>query len=186
MKLELLKELYFFELNRKQQIEASLTLPVAVLTGLGGVLFTFARSFGYAYNKKTTVFVVALIGCTISLVWVFWFLIRATARFTYEVIPSSLELLTFWEESSAYYRTVRTDFKAEVDFESKLKSAYARAGTKNMHNNISKAGYLYKAYMGLVAAALFIGIATIPYFANEVAKPLPVQKVELIRTSDTK
>lgn len=56
MNLDLLKELYYFELQRKQQLEASLMLPVAVLTGLGGVLFSFARSFKYNYNLKTYVF----------------------------------------------------------------------------------------------------------------------------------
>jgi hypothetical protein len=69
MKLDLLKELYFFELNRKQQLESSLVLPVAVLTGLGGVVFSFARLFRYGFNIRTYLFVVTLLGAAISLLW---------------------------------------------------------------------------------------------------------------------
>lgn len=142
MNLDLLRELYYFELQRKQQLEASLMLPVAVLTGLGGVLFSFARSFRYGHNVKTYVFVAALTGATISLMWVVFYLIRGTHPFTYEVIPSSTELLSFYNESKDYYKSTRAEFKADEDFESEMRAAYAKASSKNRQNNISKSGFL--------------------------------------------
>lgn len=131
MILDLLKELYYFELQRKQQLEASLMLPVAVLTGLGGVLFSFARSFAYNYNLKTYVFAVTLVGATISLMWVVFYLVRATYPFTYEVIPSSTELLSFYDQSKDYYRSVGAEFMADKDFESEMVASYAKASSKN-------------------------------------------------------
>lgn len=186
MKLDLLKELYFFELNRKQQLESSLVLPVAVLTGLGGAVFSFAKSFRYGSNMKTYVFVAALLGATVSLMWVVFYLIRMTHRFTYEILPSSSELLSFYESNRDYYRTVGAEFKADEDFDRELRRAYAKANTKNSQNNVSKAGFLYRAQMGLVSGALFLGVSAIPYFVDEIAKPAPVQKIELVNKEEAK
>lgn len=186
MNLDLLKELYYFELQRKQQLEASLMLPVALLTGLGGVLFSFARSFTYGGNAKTYVFATALSGATISLMWVVFYLIRATHPFTYEVIPSSTELLSFYDQSKDYYRSIAAEFKADEDFESEMRGAYAKASSKNRQNNISKSGFLYRAQMGLVCGAVFLAIGVIPYLADELVKPIPVQKVEIVNARDAK
>ncbi len=186
MTLELLREQYAFELNRKQQLESSLTLPVAVLTGLGGVGFSYARSFSYGYNLKTYVFLVALIGAAISFVSVFYYLIRATHRFMYEVIPSSLELLTYYEQACDYHESAGIRSRADKDFELKMKHAYANASTKNMQNNISKAGYLYRAYMGLVMGTVFLAICAGPYLANELTRPSPVQRIELVNEGQLK
>src|ERR1700704_944266 len=110
MDLTLLKEQYAFELARKQQLESGLTLPVVVLTGLGGVAFSYCRSFSYARNLKTLLFSLALLGAALSLVWVFYYLVRATHRFMYEVIPSSVELVTYYEQAKDYYRSVGSPF----------------------------------------------------------------------------
>lgn len=186
MKVDLLKEFYFFELDRKQQLESSLVLPVAVLTGLGGVVFSFAKLFRYGFNLKTYVFVVALLGATISLVWVLFHLIRGIHGFTYEVIPSSQELLSFWEQSKDYYRSLGAEFKADEDFDLEMKRSYAKATSKNGKNNLSKARFLYNANLGLVSAALFLAVSAAPYFFDDRAKPAPMQKIELINAQDLK
>lgn len=183
MDLELLKEFYFFELERKQQLESSLVFPVAVLTALGGVVFSLAGSFRYGHNLKTYVFVPTLAGAIISVLWVVYYLVRATHRFTYELVPSASVLLSFYEDSTAYYRSIGAEFKADQDFEAEMKNAFARATSKNHLNNISKAGFLYRAHMGLVAVAIFSGLSGIAYFADAITRPHPVHKIELVNAA---
>ena len=43
--LAFLKDRYDYELDRKDKLTASLTLPVGILTGLGGLLAVMFRSF---------------------------------------------------------------------------------------------------------------------------------------------
>ena len=185
MNLELLREQYSFELSRKQQLESSLTLPVVVLTGLGGVAFSYGKTFSYSRNLQTLLFSVSLLGAILSFICVFYYLVRAAHRFMYEVIPSSLELLSYHEEVKRYYQSVGVPFQAEIDFESRLKKAYAEASSKNRQNNISKAAYLYRANMGLVVGAVFLALCAGPYLANELAKPSPVQKVEIVNQQNS-
>lgn len=45
MKTEFLKERYDFELQRKEQLTSALTLPVGVLSGLGGLMTAMVRAF---------------------------------------------------------------------------------------------------------------------------------------------
>jgi hypothetical protein len=42
-----LKDRYDFELGRKEKLTGALTLPVGVLSGLGGLIAAMARSFTY-------------------------------------------------------------------------------------------------------------------------------------------
>lgn len=186
MDFELLREQYAFELSRKQQLESSLTLPVAVLTALGGVAFSYGKSFTYARNIKTVMFSVALLGAILSFTTVFYHLIKATHRFKYEVIPSSMELLKYYEEAKEYYTIVGAPFQADGEFEHRLKRAYATASSKNRHNNISKAAFLYRANMGLVAGAIFLALCAAPYLVNELAKPPIVQKIEIVATGSVR
>jgi hypothetical protein len=66
-----------------------------------------------------------------------------------------------------------------------LQEAYAVAGSKNRENNISKAGYLYKAIMGLVAAAFFLAVSAVPYFADALTKPKDIQRIEIVKLGGT-
>ena len=180
MDLELLREQYAFELSRKQQLESSLTFPVAVLTALGGVAFSYGKSFAYARNLNTVLFSAGLLGAVLSFTTVFYYLVKATHRFMYEVIPSALELLSYSNQVKEYYQIAGTPFEADIQFESRLKGAYADASSKNRQNNISKAAYLYRANMGLVAGAIFLALCAVPYLVNESSKPPGVQRVDIV------
>jgi len=44
---EFLKDRYDYELQRKEQLTSALTLPVGILTILGGAMVAMARSFSH-------------------------------------------------------------------------------------------------------------------------------------------
>ena len=56
MKVEFLKERYDFELQRREQLTSALTLPVGVLSGLGGLMIAMVRSFGAKHLWLTVPF----------------------------------------------------------------------------------------------------------------------------------
>ena len=53
---DFLKDRYDYELQRREQITAALTLPVGILTILGGAMAAMARSFSYKNGFLTWVF----------------------------------------------------------------------------------------------------------------------------------
>ncbi len=59
--IDFLKDRYDFELKRKDQLTEALTLPVGVLTVLGGLLGAMAQSFSYGTDAATHVFIVFVV-----------------------------------------------------------------------------------------------------------------------------
>jgi hypothetical protein len=185
MKLDLLKEHYFYELNRKQYLEGALALPVAVFTALGGLAFTMAQSYAYSSSWLTKVFLSALVGLLGSLLAAFYYVWRTSHRFTYELIASSKDLLDHYEKVKEYLLSIHEpEAKVDAYFEDKLKQRYADATAKNKLNNDSKAAYLYRANLSLLAATLFTGCCAGPYFVNLRAKSSETQKIEIINLKE--
>jgi len=193
MKLDLLKEHYFFELNRKQYLEGALAFPAAVLTGLGGVVFTMAQSFTYYLNPLTMFFLVFLAGAVASLVVAFVYIVRACHRSTYQLAPASNDLLAHMKKLREYYRAKEyyrsiehLDAKAEKDFEEGMMEKYAEATTVNKEKNDSKAGYLYRVNLSLISATLFLAFCAGPYFANIKTNPREPQRVEIVNINENR
>lgn len=58
---DFLKDRYDYELQRREQLTAALTLPVGVLTVLGGAMAAMARSFSYEDSLLTWIFGMGII-----------------------------------------------------------------------------------------------------------------------------
>lgn len=184
MKIEFLKEHYFFELNRKQYLENALTLPVAILTGFGSVVFTLGQAFTYSHKVLSITFVIALSLTLLSLICAFYYLVRTSVRYTYEQVASSNDLLDYYNYLREYYDSIKVpETDADAEFEYALKGNYAKASTNNKRNNDSKAGFLYKANICLVIAAICLALSSIPYFFDLRAKPKEPQRIEIINST---
>ncbi len=61
-----LKNRYDFELDRKEKLTAALTLPVGVLSVLGGALIAMVRSFTYSNSELTWFFIAGLIASSLE------------------------------------------------------------------------------------------------------------------------
>ena len=57
---DFLKDRYDYELQRREQLTTALTLPVGVLTALGGAMVAMARSFSYEGRLLTWMFGILL------------------------------------------------------------------------------------------------------------------------------
>ena len=80
MDFEFLKDRYDFELDRKEMLTAALTLPVGVLSVLGGALTAMARSFTYSNQLVTGLFVVFVVSAVASFFACAYRLIRRVPR----------------------------------------------------------------------------------------------------------
>jgi hypothetical protein len=74
---DFLKNRYDYELQRKEQLTTALTLPVAVLTGLGGAIVAMARSFSYRDALVTWLFSPVLVADGIAFFVCLVYLARA-------------------------------------------------------------------------------------------------------------
>ena len=91
---DFLKDRYDYELKRKDQITAALTLPVGILIALGTVMAAMARSFSYVDGCLTWFLVGFLGSATVALLFCVFYLARAYHRQTYCYLPLLNELQT--------------------------------------------------------------------------------------------
>jgi hypothetical protein len=84
---DFLKSRYDYELQRKEQLTTALTLPVAVLTGLGGAIVAMARSFSYHDALLNWSFGPVLVADGLAFFVCLVYLARAYHRQTYVFLP---------------------------------------------------------------------------------------------------
>lgn len=84
---EFLRNRYDYELQRKEQLNASLNLPVGLLGGLGSLLALMARAFSYRDPVLTWMFAPFLIAAVVSFFSCLVQLARAYHRQKYVYLP---------------------------------------------------------------------------------------------------
>ena len=85
--LEFLKDRYDFELQRKEQLTASLALPVGLLGALGSLLAVMIRSFVFEGNILSHLFGTTVMAAVASFFGCLLQLARAYHRQTYRYLP---------------------------------------------------------------------------------------------------
>lgn len=163
---EFTQRLYFFELDRKQQLEGNISLPTGAIVAAFGVLgyyFTHFKFGGQLYQLMYLVELMFLLAAglaglllAISTYWCF----QAAVGSTYEYLPGSETLKTYLVDLKTWHLTLseRTaNSKATAEFESYLIGAMAHCSQLNWNTNLIRSEELHRTkrftVLGLVALA---------------------------------
>lgn len=145
MELKFLKERYDFELQRKEQLTSALTLPVGVLSGLGGLMAAMVRSFPHKTMWLTVPFGAAFGLDAVAFFFCLVYLARAYHRQKYIYLPLLQELEEWEEEFRAFY--TREDIVVEEaigdperTFNIHLRERIIEAADRNTGNNEYRRG----------------------------------------------
>jgi hypothetical protein len=166
---DFLKHRYDYELQRKEQLTTALTLPVAVLSALGGAIVAMARSFSYSDAILAWPFVALLTADGVVFLACLANLGRAYHRQTYVFLP----LLSEIHESHTEFldfATVMAGGEAEVEaaFENQMARRMMEAADENTQTNDERSALLYQARLALFAVLLATAAAGVPYVIDQV------------------
>ncbi len=170
MDFEFVKDRYDFELDRKEKLTAALTLPVGVLSVLGGALTAMARSFTYSNQLVTGFFVVFVVSAVASFFVCAYRLIRAYHAQTYVYLPLLSEFERYEEEDQewrSYVEHTGGDLSAEDDFDAWLRKRIINAADENTRSNDRRSKWLHQSRMWLFAVFCSTALAGIPYVADQ-------------------
>jgi hypothetical protein len=166
---DFLKSRYDYELQRKEQLTTALTLPVAVLTGLGGAIVAMARSFSYHDALLNWSFGPVLVADGLAFFVCLVYLARAYHRQTYVFLPllrqidhSREEFLEFAEVMAGGVDEVLTEF------EKQMRGRMIDAADSNTQTNDQRSGLLNRARVALYVVLLLTAIAGVPYVVDQV------------------
>lgn len=164
MDIDFLKEIYKNELDRSVQFRTAVTMPLGLLTVLGGLLGTMVMGFSYVPGAPTTIFV-CLIAVDVALfTMVAWYLIKAiygnsVGGFSYSHLPTAGQLLSYWKGLEDYYHGATQDQidatnEIKYDFDEFLVSRLVEAADYNSEVNALKSQSRHGAIRYLIVLLL--------------------------------
>ena len=182
------KEHYFFELDRRGQLNGSLTFPVGIIALLAGAIYAMSQSITSPVECWKGVLAVMLFAGAVCLVISIVYLVRAYWNYTYKYMPFGDELLAHKLALVAYHRNLCSDPKATTDamrdFKEDLDASYAKYGRINSLNNDSKSSQIFRANCFLIGA-LACTIFCMPIFMSLrfISSPEP-SKIEIVNLKE--
>ena len=180
--LDFLKNRYDYELKRKDQITAALTLPVGILIALGTVMAAMAQSFSYTDGYLTWFFLIFLVStvlafflCVVCIGLAYhrqdqWYLpllselqkTRETWRGFYKVLCSRMSGYSSLNDEQLFQ-------SADDLFEDELKEKIIEAADQNTRNNDLRSHYLYRARVVMFVVLILAAIAGILHVVDQVS-----------------
>ena len=186
---DFLKDRYDYELKRKDQITAALTLPVSVLIALGAVMVAMARSFSYSYlyadGYLAWFFLLSLASAVCAFVVCVAYLGLAYHRQTHWYLPQLSELKKIRETWRGMFKQIYLrEFYSEKEyqgeeqsliqaaddlFQDELEMKIIEAADENTKNNNMRSNrYLYRARVAIFWVLILTAITSVLYVVDQV------------------
>lgn len=180
MSLQMYKELYTEESQRREQLQASAGTPISIVTILGGGLLLMGKGFDSPrplfFVPFWLAFFVALVCAVVSV----YCIVRSVHGYRYERIPHASDLVVHQAALIDLYMSKGEPAQADEAFETYLTRKYVVATDRNAVNNINRAEWLDKAHRWLVYALCTTALAGIPAAVQIKLGPEKPQKIEII------
>ena len=169
MDVQFVKDRYDYELQRKEQLTAALTLSVGILSILSGGIGCMARWFSYSDLLLAELFAPIIVADVMTVCVCLIYLGRAFQRRRYAYLPFLQELLTWEREYDEFAHHFQQDGAQREDaFLQRL----IEATDRNTANNDSRSELLYRARVALFAVLCISALAGIPYVVDQVRQQM--------------
>lgn len=170
-RISLYKSKYESELSRRDTLTDQLTLPLAMVGLIFGVLnYCIAKIGTLDGFFKPLSLKVLLILLIIDLGILVYFIIKSNYNYLYSYTPNSDEIEKYYQKLKEYYSEPET---VKKEFENFLIKSYCVADKKNTENNDLRSGAFHNArrtfIIGLLISVFAVGICnanTIQCFFN--------------------
>lgn len=173
MDFKFAKDRYDYELERKEQLTAALTLPMTALSILGGALIAMARSFSYEDRLLTALFGSLIVLDAVAFTVCLTYLGRAYHRQKYIYLPLLKELDEWEEEYRQFMSYVESTGGHAPGTEHTILERIIDAADRNTRNNDIRSGLLHWARVALFMVLVMTALAGIPYVADQVRFAMP-------------
>jgi hypothetical protein len=176
-KFDFYQDYYFRELNRRNEINSSLSIPIGLITALVGGGSYLITNFEYHVSLWLTIpFIVAMLAGLVFLGLSVYNLIKAytnfPGRYDYVIIADNDDIEKYRQELKAYY-AANPSFpdSSEEDFEQYLIASMVRNTGANQKNNKRKLKFSYNCEKHLIITLIVISVSLPFFFINYWLKP---------------
>lgn len=185
------KELYHIENERRSTVNESLSIPIAIGTGLLSFMFYLITTFDYSQaGCMKCLFIGLVILGALPLAFSVYSLVRAfsnlTSGFEYKGLPYPEDLIDHRKKLIEYYTQYgKGQSEGEEKFEQYLLGKLAEHTNHNTLVNDQKTRHVFNAKRAMVYALVVMGITCLPFGYNYFQKSDPINKVEVVKVPET-
>lgn len=173
------KDHHFWELQRRDALHNSLTLPVGVLTLAAGGVLAMVRAVSMEFSIVNVGLISALIITTGLLFGNLYCLTKALIKYKYSHAPDMVQWLDDRKHFESEFRTkwravgltkAKAEHEAQREFYCHLDETYAKSATNNSAQNKRKAEWIAKGHRFLIGGVGFLMVAG-AFFSFTPVKP---------------
>ncbi|MFG3449582.1 hypothetical protein ACGFZ3_13455 [Stenotrophomonas sp. NPDC047960] len=170
------KEHFFFELQRRDSLNNSLSLLVGIVALLLGGTLTMSKGASLDASLSNIFRIVTLLLTTAALAATVYYMIRSIFGYTYAYFPDTKEMLKTRGEFISFYaaqhKCLETAKSAALeDYAAEVEAIYAECTARNGGNNDERAAWAHKANRWLVISLVLFAVAGVAYLTNTVGAP---------------
>lgn len=163
------RDRYDYELRRREELTGALSMPISVLTVLGGAMGAMARSFSYRDQPLTWAFGI-LLGLAVAFFVVCMVrLARAYHPQKYMYLPLLGAIQRSREEFLGFAKFMaRSEGEVLDTFEKQFHEHIIDAADRNTRNNDHRSDQLHLARIALFWVLTLTALLVIPYVVDQV------------------
>lgn len=177
---QLYEQHFFFEIQRKDELDGKLGMPVGVLTILIGGATAMATKVHAPWTAASLILSLALICVLLTAGVTVFYLIKAYMNPAYCFVSTLVELEHYRVSLEEYFRKVDTGETAEETFSMDMLHKYARAQDHNSKINDRKSKFLRTASGWLIATLVALTISAGPFLWLKLTEAEAIQKIQLV------
>ena len=182
------KELYLFELQRKNDLTNSLAIPIGIVSIIAGALFYIISQISYPFSSIEMLEVILFVISTFLLSTSIYLLIKSYFNYAYGYIPTAQQIEQWRSQLVRYYEDQNTDdaeTHADKDVTVFLTSKFAEHAHHNTLNNDSKSTYLHNANLFIISSIIVMFFTGGIFIIHSFSTPETTYKVLLVEPNKT-
>jgi hypothetical protein len=184
------KELYFYEISRKNEISNSISITIGIISAFSGVIFYLLTSFDYGNNNiVTSIFIISLFPVLVFLMKSIYYLVRSFSNFTdghfYKYLSSPKDFENYYGGLEEYYKKSRMENgDSNIDFDNHLISQFIETTSFNQKRNNDRVFHRFLSHRNIIYTFLSICLILVPFGINfGINKKVP--NIESVKINST-
>ncbi|MCD9855721.1 hypothetical protein LUD75_13440 [Epilithonimonas sp. JDS] len=171
---DFLKEWYYKEEERRNNIDNSLNIPIGILTALVAGIYYLLSKYNYLEGNlvlKCIFIIFILLTISFWIVSIYYVLLsynKMYSGFDFKAFPCANFIKNEYDKLKIYYDENKDDFSPEITLEilveNNVEEILSECVENNVNNNDAKAYFLYKSKIHLINCIISI-FATIIFFS---------------------
>ena len=166
---EIVRIHYFHEVERRRDLNSSLTLPLGVLTALFAAIAAMLGSVSIPLDQVEKILLTLCSFSALAGGVAISYALRAVIGYTYRH-PTSMGSLAQWREKALAEGI--SSYRVDEDIQRIMADQYAKGAEKNSTNNDRKSGYIHTTGIWVAICLALVILSGLPYvYSRMMAAP---------------